>query len=376
MVERERLLGEVVRLVQIPSLSRQEREVGEAIMAALRELGIEAEMDEVGAAVGGNCGNVIGRLPGTAEAPALLLCAHMDTVGPGEGIRPRVEEGIIRSSGDTILGVDDKAGCAAMLEAVRVIRERGLPHAPVELLFTVCEEVGLLGAKLLDKGRLKARHGFVLDGASEVGSVVVHGPGHTVIEATIIGKAAHAGRSPEWAINSIQVASRAIAAMRLGRIDDETVANVGVIQGGTATNVIPERTFLRAEARSRDQVKLGAQVEHMVDLLHGTAEAAGAKAEVQAELAYPVFRVPEEAPVIALARQACEATGVAFSARKSDGGTDASMLNAAGLQTVPVGTGCYEPHSTDEYAAVEELVKLAEFVLAALQAAAAPGTEG
>lgn len=370
MVNRERMVKEFLRLLQIPSLSRQERAVAEAIMAELRALGVSAEMDEVGPAVGGDSGNVIAHLRGTVEAPALLFCAHMDTVGPAEGIKPRIEDGVIHSSGDTILGADDKGGCAAILEAVRVIREQGLPHPPLDLVFTVCEEVGLLGAKLLDKSRLSARHGFVLDGASEVGTVVVHGPGHTIIDATIIGRAAHAGESPEWAVNAIQVGSRAIAAMRLGRIDEETTANVGIIQGGSATNVIPERVSLRAEARSRDEAKLEAQVQQMVGLLHSTAGAAGAQAEVQAELAYPVFRVPEEAPIVSLARQACKALGLAFSPRTSNGGTDASMLNAAGLQTVPVGTACYLPHSTQEHTPVEELVKLAGFVLAAIQAAA------
>lgn len=370
MVNGERMVDEFLRLVRISSLSRHEREVAEAIMAELARLGIEARMDEVGAVVGGDSGNVIAQLPGTVDAPALLLCAHMDTVGPAEGVKPGIEDGVIRSSGDTILGADDKGGCAAMLEAARVIVEEGLPHPPLELVFTVCEEVGLLGAKHLDFAQLRARHGFVLDGASEVGSVVVHGPGHVIVDATVLGRSAHAGESPAWAVNAIQVAARAIAEMRLGRLDEETVANVGIVHGGTATNVIPDRVELRAEARSRDDGKLTVVVEEMARLLRAHAQGAGGQAEVRTQLAYPVFRVPEDAPIITLARGACEELGIAFSARASNGGTDASMLNAAGLQTVPIGTACYSPHSVDEYTPVEELVKLGEFILAAIQQAA------
>ena len=257
MVGTERLLDTFLDLVRIPSPSGQEEAVAEAIAARLGALGIAVERDAVG--------NLIARVDGVGEP--LLLTAHMDTVVPCEGVVPVVRgEGdarIVASAGDTILGADDKAGVAILLELLAVLAENELAHRPLELLFTVGEEKGLRGAKALDVGRFRATMGLGLDVAGVPGIMVVHAPYQDHWRAVVHGRAAHAGGNPEAGVSAIQVAAEGIAGMPLGRIDDETTANIGVIQGGRATNIIPDRVELDGEARSRDVTKLEKQIEAM-----------------------------------------------------------------------------------------------------------------
>src|SRR5919106_1268863 len=231
----------------------------------------QVEIDDAGEKVGGNSGNVIARFPGTISgASPIMMSAHMDTVVPGEGVRPVVEGDIIRTDGTTVLGGDDKSGCAVIIETIRSLREQSIPHAPIDAVFSICEEVGLLGAKHLDMSKVRAKYGIVFD-SDDPGFLFTKGPSANHFEFKVHGLESHAGVAPELGISAIKIAAEAIAAMRLGRIDEETTANIGVIQGGEATNIVTNLVTLKGEARSLDDAKLEAQTRHMVETLEQAA---------------------------------------------------------------------------------------------------------
>src|ERR687885_883063 len=276
MINEERIKNLLLELIQIDSVSREEREVAQRIKAYCEEMGAEVFIDDAGEQVGGNTGNVIARFPGTIPtAEPIMMSAHMDTVVPGEGVKPVVEGDIIRSDGTTVLGGDDKSGCAVIIETIRCLQEQNIPHAPIEAVFSICEEVGLLGAKHVDVSKLKAKYGLVFD-SDDPGFLFTKGPSANHMEFRIYGLEAHAGVAPEEGISAIKIAAEAIANMKLGRIDEETTANIGVIRGGEATNIITNYVYLKGEARSLDEAKLDAQCAHMVRCF----EEASAKYEV------------------------------------------------------------------------------------------------
>src|ERR687889_489745 len=276
MINQERIKNLLLELVQIDSVSRKERQVAERIKQLCEEMGAQVEIDDAGEKVGGNSGNVIARFPGTLPgAETIMMSAHMDTVVPGEGVKPIVEGDIIRTDGTTVLGGDDKSGCAVIIETIRCLQEQSIPHAPIEAVFSICEEVGLLGAKHVDVSRLKAKYGIVFD-SDDPGFLFTKGPSANHMEWKIYGLESHAGVAPEAGISAIKIAAEAISEMKLGRIDEETTANIGVIQGGEATNIITNFVILKGEARSLDDSKLEAQTAHMVKCL----EDAAAKYEV------------------------------------------------------------------------------------------------
>src|SRR4051794_29669543 len=237
-ISRERLLALFLDLVRIDSHSRRERGVALRLVPELEALGAEVRFDDAGTKVGGDTGNLIARIDGTVDVEPLLLSAHMDTVVPGEGVQPIIDGDVVRSDGRTVLGGDDKSGLAVICEVVRALREQRVPHGPVDVVFTICEEVGLLGARHLDLTGLRARTGLVLD-SDAPGFLVTRAPAANHMEFVVRGIEAHAGMAPERGISAIKVAAEGIAAMRLGRIDDETTANIGVIRGGAATNIVP-----------------------------------------------------------------------------------------------------------------------------------------
>ena len=370
MIEPARLTSLFLELVQIDSHSRREGRIAARLARELGALGAEVSFDGAGAALGGETGNLIAHLPGTADAPALLLCAHMDTVVPGEGVRPIVEDDVIRSDGTTVLGGDDKSGLALICECVRVCRERGLRHPPLDVVFTVCEEVGLLGAKHLDLARVRARRGLVFD-SDAIGFAFTRAPGANHLEVVVRGRAAHAGMAPERGVSAIRVAAEAIAAMCLGRIDAETTANIGHIEGGRATNIVPDEVRVRGEARSHDPARLAAQTDHMrVCFEEAAARHRGARVEVEVEAAYPPMVVAEDSAVMRLVAAAAARTGRAITAAGMGGGCDANVLNRRGLEVVNLGTGMRDIHTTSEWLKVSDMVAAAEVTLAAIQLAA------
>ncbi len=375
IVSRERLTALFLELVRIDSLSRREREIAERLSGELATLGAEVWLDDAGTTVGGTTGNVLARVRGTVDVPPLLLSAHMDTVAPGEGVRPVVDGDVIRSDGRTVLGGDDKSGCAIICEVLRVLREAAIPHGDVEIAFTICEEVGLLGAKHLDVSRLASRTGLVLD-SDAPGYLFTRAPAANHLEFVVRGLESHAGMAPERGINAIQVAAEGVAAMRLGRIDAETTANIGVIQGGSATNVVPNLVRLHGEARSHDEAKLAAQCEHMQRCLEDAAarhalelDGRRVSAEVESSIvrSYDAMAVPDAAPIVELVLRAAASLGHQVESAPMGGGCDANVLNRRGFQVANLGTGMRDIHTVNEWLRVSDMVRTAEVIVEMLR---------
>src|SRR5918911_1088404 len=319
MINEERIKNLLLELVQIDSVSREEREVAQRIKAYCEELGAEVFIDDAGSKVGGNTGNVIARFPGTLHnADPIMMSAHMDTVVPGRGVKPIIEGDIIRTDGSTVLGGDDKSGCAVIIETIRSLHEQSIPHAPIDAVFSICEEVGLLGAKHLDMSKVRARYGIVFD-SDDPGFLFTKGPSADHFEIKIYGLEAHAGVAPEQGISAIRIAAEAISAMKLFRIDDETTANIGVIRGGEATNIITNLVTLKGEARSLDDRKLDAQTAHIIKACEDaaakyevTVEGVTTKARVEAHVKreYHAMDVADHSRVVRLVKEGAARMGI------------------------------------------------------------------
>jgi tripeptide aminopeptidase len=372
VIVRDRLLQRLLEFIVVNGPSREERAVADRIRSELAALGIEAREDDAAAAVGGNCGNMVAKLPATGGGgPTLLFNAHMDTVQPTAGVRPIVSGDLVKSDGTTILGADDRSGVAIALEVAHSLLEDGTAHGEIILAFTVCEEVGLLGAEHLARRGLSAGVGFVLDGGDDPGRIVSAAPYHVRLKAVVRGKAAHAGVHPEEGINAIVIASRAISGMTLGRVDAESTANIGKIRGGEATNIVPELVELEGEARSIQEPKVKQQVAHMVEQLETAARALGGSAEVQQEMNYRGYRLSEDDPPIRLAMKAMQRLGIKPILEPSCGGTDGNQFNAAGIPTATLCTGGGNAHGRDEYCNIPVMVRCAELAQAIVREAAA-----
>lgn len=347
---------------------QREASVAAYLLEKLAALGIEAHSDDSASRTGSDTGNVIARLPGTVSGPTVLLCCHMDTVGPTPGLTPLIEEGIIRSGGETVLGADDKAGIAVILAALSELRAEGAPHGAIELVFTVQEEVGLFGAKAL-KEPLTADFGYVLDGDGDVGTIIHQAPAKVDLDFTLLGKAAHAGMSPELGANAIVAAAQAIAGFRSGRIDLQTTANVGVISGGQARNIVADRAEVAVEVRSTDPVKLACQEALVTEAFERAAAAAGVRLNIHRDVPFESFLIEKTQPAVANAWRVAEKLGVEPVLRASGGGMDANVFNARGLPCVGLGIGMEEPHSPQERIAVVQLRLAVAFLKALLREA-------
>jgi tripeptide aminopeptidase len=287
----------------------------------------------------------------------------MDTVSPGKGIKPVIKDGVIYSDGTTVLGGDDKAGIAAILEAIETVIEKGIPHGDIEVVFSIYEEGGLYGAKNLDYTKLKAKKGFVLDSGGNPGEIIIQGPAQNKIYAKFIGKEAHAGVAPENGISAIQMAAEAISNMKLLRIDEETTANIGVISGGEATNIVTKEVKIQGEARSLSDEKLQKQTEHMVKCCEEAAQKFGGRVEVEVDHSYGAFKVEEDAEIVQKVKEACRNIGLEPYTTSSGGGSDTNILNANGIVAVNLGIGERKPHTVEEHIHIKDLENAARLVL-------------
>jgi tripeptide aminopeptidase len=383
MIQQNRLVDQFLQLVRIDSETKREREIADALKALFAGLGLEAYEDDTAAATGHGAGNLVFTLeaaPGCEDVPTVLFTCHMDTVAPGIGVKPRIDDdGYIRSDGTTILGSDDKAGIAALIEAIRVLREGNIPHGKLLFVITAGEESGLRGSRAMaanPPAALKADYGFAIDSNGAVGDIAVAAPTQARIQIAFIGRSAHAGVNPEDGISAIQVASRAISRMPLGRIDFETTANIGSFAGGGATNVVCERVDIAAEARSLVQEKLDRQLAAMKTACETAAAEMGAKVEFASEIVYPAYKYDESAPVVRLAMKAVEAIGRKPRTFHTGGGSDANVFNGMGIPTVNLAVGYENIHTTGEQMPISELVAAAELVVAIVKEAAAQRTAG
>ncbi|MGZ9586192.1 M20/M25/M40 family metallo-hydrolase [Paenibacillus marinisediminis] len=371
MVQKERLVQHFMELVQIDSETKFEREICDVLKKQFTELGLEVVEDDTTAKTGHGAGNLIITWPATADqanSKRLFFTSHMDTVTPGKGVKPQLHpDGLITSDGTTILGSDDKAGLAAMFEAIRVIQETNMPHGQIQFIITVGEESGLNGALAMDASYLNADMGFALDSSGNVGSIAVAAPTQAKIKMEIIGKSAHAGVNPEDGISAIQVAGKAIARMKLGRIDHETTANIGRFEGGGATNIVTDYVKLDAEARSIVQEKVERQIASMKEALESAAHEFGATAKFESVIKYPAFKFEDEDEVVQLASRAISSIGMTASTFHSGGGSDANIFNGMGVPTVNLAVGYENIHTTQERIHSDNLVKTAEIVLAIIR---------
>ncbi|NPV59839.1 MAG: M20/M25/M40 family metallo-hydrolase [Actinobacteria bacterium] len=355
----ERVLKTFLDLAAIDSETYHEGELAAYVSRAAREAGFEPYMDNAGKAIGGEVGNLYIGLPARGvDAPPLIFSSHMDTVSPGKGVEPVFQGERIVSGGKTILGADCKAGVAVIIELMFLSAEGKLQHGPLEMLLTVAEEKQLQGVRHLEKDRLKAGHAFVLDGEGGVGTIVNASPTQDNLEFVFHGKAAHAGVEPEKGKNAIFGAAWAISLMRLGRIDSETTANIGIIRGGRAVNIVPDRVVVEGEVRSHDPKKLDEQRKSMVKAALEAEGAVGVGVEVKVERAYEGYRIDAGDPLVLLAREAGKAMGLKMELKSSGGGSDANFLNALGIKSLVLSMGAREPHTTHEYLEARDLPRL------------------
>jgi tripeptide aminopeptidase len=369
IAERERLLDDFIRLCEIESPSKRERNVADVVRGELESLGIEVEEDDSGADTGSEAGNLLARIPGPQDSPTILLCAHLDTVPLSAPVEVIQDNRVLTNRHEGILGADNKAAVATILGAARRLAAEGSPIG-VELLFTTCEEMALAGAKAFDRGRLRSDFGFVFDHASPVGELVLASPTYYRLELDFRGQAAHAGIRPEDGHNAIAAAAQAVAAMEIGRLDEATTANVGEIAGGTAANVVAERCQVVLEVRSLDDSRAGEVVSAMVDAATGAASDTQCDVETTVERLFRGYRLQRSAPVVEIAGRALQRCDIEPLPINTGGGSDANALIAAGLPMVNMANGTERNHQPDESVPVDALEIMFDVTLSIVEASA------
>lgn len=350
-------------LVKINSPSFNERQAATYVTKYLEELGLEVHEDDANKHFAGNSGNIIANLSSQRQAPTIFLDAHLDTVEPCLNVKPNLVNGIIRSDGKTVLGGDDKAGVAIILEVARIIVKEQRDHGPMQLVFTVAEEKGLWGSKNLDFSRIDANYAFVLDAEGDAGGLIVKAPSQNSIKAVFEGKSAHAGVNPEQGINAILAASKACSYMKMGRRDFETTSNIGVIHGGIAPNIVPPEAVIEGEARSHSLEKLETETEQIRQCIRKAAKEVGAVATVDVLRAFDAFSLTEQDDVVVIATKAIESAGLKPALHASGGGSDANVFNKAGIPAVNISVGEEAVHSVEERVAVRDLEASVQIVL-------------
>lgn len=367
--ERDDALELFLELAALPSPPGEERAVADAVLRYLRDLGLDPDEDDAGSRIDSTMGNIYVGLEGTAEGTPLFFCAHLDTVPPSGPLEPVVEDGTVRNAGGTILGADNKSAVVAMLEAVRRVLAEGIPHAGIELIFTPKEEVGLIGIAAFDHDRLQADLGYVYDQAAPIGEIILGAPHAQAMHVTFHGRAAHSGMFPEEGRSAIQAAAKAIADLRLGRVDEETTANVGTISGGTAGNIVPEWCSFLAEARCHDEKRLSELTQEMLDVFSFAATSCDCEVETEARKDYRGYRFKPDDDVVVLAAAALTRCGYEPTYALSGGAADANVFNERGRRCVNLANGMTDIHTPDERIAVADLGAMIEVTLALVEGA-------
>jgi len=374
-VNKERLAEIFTQLCEIDSPSFEERSIADFMTELLKELGAESVIeDESAGKTGSDSGNLIARFSGTMDKAPVFFACHMDTVSPGRGVKVLRTGDIFSSRSKTILGGDDKSGIAALVEMIRVLHEEKLPHGPIEILLTTCEEVGLLGAKNLDSSLVQAKYGYALD-STGINRVVTGAPAANRLKIKVHGIAAHAGLNPEQGVSAFCLAARAIADLRLGRLDEQSTANFGLIRGGVARNIVPDLITIEGEVRSHSPEKLEDYTREIEstfrNVVMGWSNHVGGSAqpsvEISVEPEYPVMRLGDEEPVITRIKRAADILERELIFEVSGGGSDANIFNSYGLQTAIIATGMAKVHTTDECIDLRDLVTVTELLLAILE---------
>ena len=347
-VDRDRLVATFLELVAVDSPTGHEEEIGRELMKRFNELGCSVTQDDIG--------NLVAVYSGS-RPDTVLLSTHMDTAGKDVAIKPIIEDGIIKTDGSTILGADDKSGIAGCIELLTLLRSNpDVKHPTIEFVISVGEESGLVGSRQMDLSQLNAGYGFVMDTAGVIGAITYWAPTSVYLTIRVHGKKVHAGVEPEKGINAVKVAAEAIAAMPLGRIDEETVANIGTITGGEARNIVPGEVVLDGMARSHDQEKLDVQLDAMRSAITEAAERQGATFDFETEEIYRTYKIDESERPYREAARAIETLGIEVFPRKSGGGTDGNFFNAKGIPCVALATGMVDEHAATEHIAIDDMV--------------------
>ncbi|KUO64531.1 MAG: peptidase T [Gracilibacter sp. BRH_c7a] len=359
------VVEEFIKLTTIDSPSKKEGALAKYLKQRLNELNAQVIEDDSALITGSDTGNLIAFYPGNmVTAPTIMLAAHMDSIASTEGLIPQIRDGIIYSDGEHVLAADDKAGIAVILALLSMLSEdKSITHNPIEIVLTVQEEVGLIGVKNLNY-KLKSEYGYVLDGDGPVGTVINAAPSQIGLDLIVEGKAAHAGLEPENGINAIVVASKAISSLPIGRIDEETTSNIGVISGGTRTNVVPDKVEIKAEVRSRSMEKLENQTKKLIAKFEEVSKEQRSKFSYTKELAYESFAIDSSHIVVRSALEAGKKLGIDVTLKGTGGGLDANVFNSRGISCVALGLGNEKPHSKDECISIDELEKSVHFLLA------------
>ncbi|MEI7530211.1 MAG: M20/M25/M40 family metallo-hydrolase [Elusimicrobiota bacterium] len=357
-INEKRMVQLFCDLARITSLSGKEGAIARRLSILLKFMGAEVCIDDAGGKIGGETGNLIARFPGTGPGAPFLLSAHMDTVGPAANIRPQILKDRVTSDGTTVLGADCKAGIAIIIEVMKALEEQKVPHPPIELVFTISEEMALMGAKYLDYSKLRSRYGLIFDNEQALENVIVSAPAADKMDIKVYGLAAHAGVAPEKGISAIKVVAEALGGMRLGRIDAQTTANIGFISGGNAINIIPATVELSGEARSHDPARLKKQIRHMEDCLKKAMKRTKVRSEGRlvspryeflVERKFPNLLIERTNPVLALLARAMREEGLKMKPSVSGGGTDGNIMYGHGIKAPILATGMREVHTTREY---------------------------
>ncbi|HCT85101.1 MAG: hypothetical protein DKM50_04395 [Candidatus Margulisiibacteriota bacterium] len=363
MLNTERHLNEFLKLIRISSPSKNEKSISQYLFHLFTDLGFNPEYDGSAPCTDCNSDNIIIYIPGKTDSPVIMLSAHMDTVIPGDNIVPVVEDSYIRSDRTTILGADDKAGIAGIIEAVRILKERNIPHLPLLIVFTCAEEIGLVGAKYLNLNHHKADYCYVLDSGGDIGTIVNQAPFQESFKVEIYGQAAHAGIEPEKGKSAIFAASRAIASMEVGRIDHETTVNIGMISGGSATNIVPELTSFKGEVRSLIEYKMEAELSKIKTAIDKNCKLLGVKYSFFHKREYNGYSFTAADDPMKYLIAAIERAGIHHSIVYSGGGSDANVFNSIGIPSIVLGTGMENVHTKEEKISIKNLNNLVSVLL-------------
>ncbi len=360
-----------ISLVQIDSESKDEKRFAKKMEQELLKLGAEVKYDNANKKTGGNVGNLIAYLPGKIDKEPLLFCCHLDTVKPGKNIKPVIKDGKIYSSGDTILGADDKSGIAELIYAIRHLQRENISYLPIEVIFTISEEIGLLGAKNLDYSLIRAKKGYALD-THKLGAVTIQAPSQNSFDIKIIGKEAHAGAEPEKGISAIRIASESISKLNWGRLDDETTSNIGTIQGGIATNIIAKETTLTGELRSHNEDTLKRETDKIINTFIDTAKEFSInidgklfepKVDYEVRKEYSALNVSEHNEIVQIGLKSAKKLGLPAKTIIGGGGSDANIIHNNGIDMVILGTGMRNVHTVDENIAINDLVMGSRWIM-------------
>ncbi|MFN4132484.1 MAG: M20/M25/M40 family metallo-hydrolase, partial [Caldimicrobium sp.] len=364
----ERLILEFKTLLSIESPSLKEGKLAYYLADLFDALGYVSFFDRSSEATGSEVGNLILKIPGSIESTPLLFCAHLDTVGPYENLEIIEEGDILKSNGKTILGADDKAGIAILVEIARILKENPFPHPPLEIVFTTAEEIGLLGAKNLDFKHLKASYGFILD-AENPEDIILAAPSSYQFILKVYGKSAHAGIEPEKGINAIKILAQIVANLPTGRLDEETTMNIGKINGGNYVNIVPDLAFVEGEIRSHNENKLENLKKEIEEITNDIISNYPHRIEnlpsyhIHFKNVFKAFRIAEGDPLVKLVKKAGENLGLDLKFKIKEGGSDANVFNERGIKSLILGTGMQRVHTTEEFIKKSDLIKAANLVL-------------